>query len=129
MVHYSICYHPNKTMLFVGLPHMTAGIWLPLIGKHKQLQLAAVIMLVDFMESISVAQTLARKNKYRINITQEILGMGVANFFGSMFNAYTTTGSFCRSAVLSDAGAKTNLAGAFTGMGQPVSNTSPGQPE
>jgi MFS superfamily sulfate permease-like transporter len=36
---------------------------------------------------------------------QEIVGLGLANFAGSMFNAYSTTGSFSRSAVNFDSGA------------------------
>jgi hypothetical protein len=36
---------------------------------------------------------------------QEIVGLGLANFAGSAFNAYSTTGSFSRSAVNYDSGA------------------------
>ena len=42
---------------------------------------------------------LARKNGYRLAYNQEIVGLGIANFAGAMFSAYTTTGSFSRSAV------------------------------
>jgi hypothetical protein len=35
---------------------------------------------------------------------QEIVGLGLANFAGSAFNAYSTTGSFSRSAVNYDSG-------------------------
>lgn len=38
--------------------------------------------------------------------TQEIIGLGLANFAGALFNAYTTTGSFSRSAVNNDSGTK-----------------------
>jgi sulfate transporter 4 len=44
------------------------------------------------------------------------VGLGLANFGGAMFSAYTTTGSFSRSAVNNDSGARTGLAGFFTAI-------------
>ena len=41
---------------------------------------------------------------------QELRGLGIANLAGAMFNTYTTTGSFSRSAVMDQCGAKTQLA-------------------
>lgn len=54
---------------------------------------------VDLLESTSIARALARKNGYELNYNLEIVGLGLANFAGAAFNAYTTTGSFSRSAV------------------------------
>jgi Sulfate permease family len=67
------------------------------------------------MESISISKALARKHRYSINVTQEIIAIGFANLFGGMFSAYAATGSFSRSAVSADVGAKTQLQGAITG--------------
>lgn len=47
--------------------------------------------------------------------TQELRGLGLANLVGSMFNCYTTTGSFSRSSVMDMVGAKTQLAGIISG--------------
>lgn len=44
---------------------------------------------------------------------QEIVGLGLANFAGSAFNAYSTTGSFSRSAVNYDSGVGPMLAAAL----------------
>ena len=97
---------------------MTISMWGPLLRGEtdigKQIGLALVVMLVDFMESISIAKMLAKKGKYQIAVTQEIVGLGLANFAGSMCSAYTTTGSFSRSAVSADIGSKTGLFGVFT---------------
>lgn len=41
---------------------------------------------------------------YVFDHVQEIVGLGLANFAGSAFNAYSTTGSFSRSAVNYDSG-------------------------
>lgn len=47
--------------------------------------------------------------------TQELRGLGLANLMGAAFNCYTTTGSFSRSAIMNDVGAKTQLAGIVSG--------------
>ena len=47
--------------------------------------------------------------------TQELRGLGVANLLGCCFNCYTTTGSFSRTSVMDMVGARTQLAGIFTG--------------
>ena len=47
--------------------------------------------------------------------TQARRGLGLANLMGAAFNCYTTTGSFSRSAVMNDVGAKTQLAGVTSG--------------
>ena len=65
---------------------------------------AIIVMLVDLLESTSIARALARKNGYELVYNREIIGLGLANFAGSCFNAYTTTGSFSRSAVNADSG-------------------------
>jgi sulfate transporter 4 len=51
---------------------------------------------------------------YKLDSNQEIMGLGLANFGGAAFSAYTTTGSFSRSAVNNDSGARTGLAGFVT---------------
>ncbi len=48
--------------------------------------------------------------------TQELRGLGLANLVGAAFNCYTTTGSFSRSAIMNDVGAKTQLAGITSGL-------------
>ena len=47
--------------------------------------------------------------------TQELQGLGIANLMGAAFNCYTTTGSFSRSAIMDNVGARTQLAGILSG--------------
>jgi sulfate transporter 4 len=47
------------------------------------LRLAVVVMLVDLLESTSIARALARKNGYVLSYNQEIVGLGIANFAGT----------------------------------------------
>lgn len=95
---------------------MTINQWLPLLHPAKQLRTAAIVFLVDFLESISIAKAVARMHDYEIVVDQEIVAVGLANLVGGMFSSYTTTGSFSRSALASDIGAKTQLQGVISGI-------------
>eukprot|EP00879_Flechtneria_rotunda_P029877 GHRR01032340.1.p1 GENE.GHRR01032340.1~~GHRR01032340.1.p1 ORF type:complete len:328 (+),score=110.47 GHRR01032340.1:1181-2164(+) len=64
----------------------------------------------------AACSALARKNKYELAFNQEIVALGLANFAGAMFNSYSTTGSFSRSAINNSCGAKTQLSGFVTSM-------------
>ena len=70
------------------------------------------------LESISIAKAVAYKNRYELKATQELRGLGIANLVGCMFNCYTTTGSFSRTAIMDSIGARTQLAGIVSGMPQ-----------
>ena len=74
---------------------------------------AFVIALVAFMESISMAKAMAAKTKQRLDPNQELIGQGIANMGGSLFQAYPACGSFTGSAINLQAGAKTGFAMVF----------------
>ena len=78
---------------------------------------ALLISIIGFVESISVAQTLAAKKRQRIDPDQELIGLGAANLGAAFTGGYPVTGGFARSVVNFDAGAETPAAGAFTAMG------------
>ena len=78
---------------------------------------AFLISLIGFVESISVAQTLAAKKRQRIDPDQELVGLGMANIGASLTGGFPVTGGFSRSVVNFDAGAETPAAGAFTAVG------------
>ncbi len=77
------------------------------------LSAAFVIALVAFMESISMAKAMAAKTRQRLNPNQELIGQGIANMGGSLFQAYPASGSFTGSAINLQAGAKTGFAMVF----------------
>ncbi|MGB3243974.1 MAG: sulfate permease [Sulfitobacter sp.] len=99
-----------------SLPPLTLPSFSPeLLG---QLLLPAfLISLIGFVESISVAQTLAAKKRQRIDPDQELIGLGAANIGASLTGGFPVTGGFSRSVVNFDAGAETPAAGAFTAVG------------
>jgi SulP family sulfate permease len=93
------------------LPSFSLGLWAALAGP------ALLISVIGFVESVSVAQTLAAKKRQRIVPDQELIGLGAANVAGAMTGGYPVTGGFARSVVNFDAGAETPAAGAFTAVG------------
>jgi SulP family sulfate permease len=78
---------------------------------------AILISIVGFVESVSVAQTLAAKRRERISPDRELIGLGAANIAAGVSGGYPVTGGFSRSVVNFDAGARTPLAGVFTAFG------------
>ena len=77
---------------------------------------ALVISLVGFMEAISIAKAMAAKTRDRIDPNQELIGQGIANIAGSFSQAFPASGSFSRSAVNLNAGAKTGMSNVFAGL-------------
>ncbi|WP_374615065.1 SulP family inorganic anion transporter [Sphingorhabdus sp.] len=78
---------------------------------------ALLLSIIGFVESVSVAQTLAAKKRQRIHPDQELIGLGAANVAAAFSGGYPVTGGFARSVVNFDAGAETPAAGAFTAVG------------
>ena len=78
---------------------------------------ALLISLVGFVESVSVAQTLAANRRERIAPAQELVGLGTANIAAAVSGGFPVTGGFARSIVNFDAGARTPMAGVLTAVG------------
>ncbi len=77
---------------------------------------AALISLVGFVESVSVAQSLAFKRGQRISPDRELLGIGAANIASALSGGYPVTGGFARSVVNFSAGAQTPAAGVISAV-------------
>lgn len=63
-----------------------------------------IVPLIGFLESIAIAKAFSRKNKYRVDASQELIALGLANCFGSFVSSYPVTGSFSRTAVNAQSG-------------------------
>jgi len=90
---------------------------LDLQWMHTLLGPALLISIIGFVESVSVARTLAAKKRQTIDPDQELIGLGAANIGSSLTGGFPVTGGFARSVVNFDAGAATPAAGAFTAVG------------
>ncbi|MCA1299550.1 SulP family inorganic anion transporter [Stappia indica] len=93
------------------LPPFSLDLWAQLAVP------ALLISVIGFVESVSVAQTLAAKKRQRIAPDQELIGLGAANIASAVSGGYPVTGGFARSVVNFDAGAETPAAGAYTAVG------------
>jgi SulP family sulfate permease len=80
------------------------------------LSAALVISLVGFMEAISIAKAVAARTRQRIDPNQELIGQGLANVVGSFTQAFPVSGSFSRTAVNMNAGAKTGMSSVITAL-------------
>lgn len=77
---------------------------------------AAMITMVSFVESISIAQATAFQQRSELNSNQELIALGVANISAGISASFPVTGSLSRTVVNADAGAKTPMAGVLSSI-------------
>ncbi len=83
----------------------------------KNLSTAALaVSLFALTEAVSIGRSLATKTGNRVDGNQEFIGQGLSNIFGPFFSGYVATGSFNRSGLNYQAGAKTPMAAVFAGV-------------
>ena len=84
----------------------------------RQLAVPAImISIIGYVESISVGKTLGAKRRQKIDLNQELIGLGSANIASGVSGGFPVTGGFSRSVVNFDAGAETQMASIFTAVG------------
>jgi SulP family sulfate permease len=98
-----------------GLPSVTVP---ALQWEHWQalLPLAITLSLVGFMESISVAKSLASRRRQKVDADQELIALGMANLGAAFTGGYSVSGGLSRSVVNFSAGARTGLASIITSL-------------
>jgi SulP family sulfate permease len=102
-----------------SIPEGLPSIAMPSLDMSKLgalLSAALVISLVGFMEAISIAKAIAAKTKQRLDPNQELIGQGLSNLVGSMTQSFPVSGSFSRSAVNQNSGAKTGMSSVYTAI-------------
>jgi SulP family sulfate permease len=77
---------------------------------------ALAIAAIGLVEAMSIARSIAGHSNQRLDSNQEFVGQGLANIATGLLSGYPGSGSFTRSAVSFDAGARTRLASAFSGL-------------
>ena len=88
------------------------ALWLP----------ALLITIIGYVESISVAQSLAIKRKERIDPDQELIALGMSNLAAGFTAGLPVSGGVSRSVVNMDAGAVTPAAGLITAFGMMIAS-------
>jgi len=87
---------------------------LTLIGQISTGALA--VAAIGLVEAMSIARSVASHTGQRLDINQEFVGQGIANIASGIFSGYTCSGSFTRSLVNYQSGAKTSLSNVFSGI-------------
>jgi len=77
---------------------------------------AFAVALLGLIEAVSISRAVATKSNQRIDANQEFIGQGLSNIFGSFFSSYAGSGSFTRSGINYDAGARTPLSAIFAAI-------------
>ena len=72
--------------------------------------------LLGLIEAVSISRAVATKSNQRIDSNQEFIGQGLSNICGSFLSSYAGSGSFTRSGINYEAGAKTPLSAIFAAI-------------
>ncbi len=87
------------------------------LGALKTLGSGALaIAMLGLVEAVSIARSVATRSGQRIDGSQEFVGQGLANIFGSFFSSYASSGSFTRSGLNYASGAITPLSAVFAAV-------------
>ena len=76
---------------------------------------SAAVAALGLVEAVAASQTLARQAGDRLDPNQEFFGQGLANIATGFFSGYACSGSFTRSALAHQSGARSHLTGIITG--------------
>lgn len=82
----------------------------------RLLGIAVAVTALGLTEAVSIARSIGAKSGQRIDGDTEFIGQGLSNIVGSFFSAYPSSGSFNRSGANYEAGAKTPMAAALSGI-------------
>ena len=98
-----------------GLPSFVMPIVDPAHIPHLLLP-AFMIAILSFVEAFSIAKAVASKTRQRLSANQEMVGKGLANIVAGFTQGFAVSGSFSRTAVAFDAGAKTGFTAIVSGI-------------
>lgn len=98
-----------------GLPSFTIPpVFLP--DAREVVRGAVAVFVLAYVEGMSMARAFASKNGYNVNPNQELLALGFASIGSGLTQSYPVAGSFSRSALNDQSGAKTQLAGGISAL-------------
>jgi SulP family sulfate permease len=87
---------------------------LRLIGELSTGALAVAV--IGLVEAMAIARSISAQTGQRLDSNQEFVGQGLANVAAGFFSGYPCSGSFNRSALNLETGARTPLASVFAGL-------------
>jgi SulP family sulfate permease len=112
-------------MMFGAVPRVEAFVGqLPPLS-HLPLELETVLRLLPsavavgmlgLVTSLSIARSLSARSQQLLDANQEVRGQGISNMVGAFFSGSLSAGSFTRSGLNFEAGARSPLAGIFSAL-------------
>lgn len=111
----SVTHMKSVGALPASLPPLTMPDFSPATLKELAPAVLAVTLLA-LTEAISIGRSIAVKTGQHLDANQEFIGQGLSNVVGSFFSSYVATGSFNRSGVNYQAGARTPVAAVLSGV-------------
>ncbi|OIO05201.1 MAG: sodium-independent anion transporter [Desulfovibrionaceae bacterium CG1_02_65_16] len=109
----------HGVLLMGALPDSLPPFSLPVPGLDEVRHLvpgALAIAMLGLAEAVSIARAVAVRSQQQLDSSQEFVGQGLANVVGSFFSAYASSGSFTRTGLNFESGAKTPLAAVFSAL-------------
>ncbi|MFO1191201.1 MAG: SulP family inorganic anion transporter [Rhodoferax sp.] len=95
--------------LQIGLPPLSAPD-LSIEAIRQITPIAMAVAVLALTEAVSISRAVALKSGQRIDGNQEFIGQGLSNLAAAFFSGYACSGSFNRSGLNYDAGARTPMA-------------------
>jgi len=93
-----------------GLPSFTLP-WIGLADLGQVVIGGCAVAMVAFADTSVLSRTYAARTRTRVDPNQEMIGLGVANLAGGLFQGFPISSSSSRTPVAEAAGAKTQLTG------------------
>lgn len=82
----------------------------------KVISPALAITMLALTEAVAISRAVALRSGQKIDGNQEVIGQGMSNIIGSFFSSYPSSGSFNRSGLNYESGAKTPMASIFAAI-------------
>ncbi|WP_409283393.1 SulP family inorganic anion transporter [Pseudomonas protegens] len=77
---------------------------------------AVAVGMLGLVTSLSIARSLSVRSEQLLDANQEVRAQGLSNMVGAFFSGYLSSGSFTRSGLSYEAGARSPLAGVFSAL-------------
>ncbi|WP_299944808.1 sulfate permease [uncultured Microbulbifer sp.] len=117
---FTALFHWEKEILVVGdIPAGLPELKMPTFSLsllHQLMLPALIIALLGFVESLSIAHAIALRRGEKLNASAELRGLGAANLLSAFSGGFAVTGSFARTAVNDEAGARSPLSGVIAAV-------------
>ncbi|MGC5701635.1 SulP family inorganic anion transporter [Pseudomonas sp. NFXW11] len=108
--------HVQRVSAFVGRLPPLSPLPLDLELILRLLPSAVAVGMLGLVTSLSIARSLAVRSEQLLDANQEVRAQGLSNILGAFFSGYLSAGSFTRSGLSYEAGARSPLAGVFSAL-------------